>query len=118
MVSYKITFLVFFAVVVCIAVTQTTAGLIIISPNDGQKIYTSAVNVRYKLTEGVGAASTPMFRLQLDGRDVLRTSNTEYTFTGLRLGTHTVTVFLVDANGTPVAGVQDQVQFSITSFYF
>ncbi len=59
-----------------------------------------------------------MFKLQLDGQDVGRTTDTAYTFTGLRLGMHTVTVLLVDANGTPVLGAQDQVQFWVTTFAF
>ncbi len=90
------------------------AGLRIISPHQGERLKQDFVSVSYELgNNGASASSTPNFQIQLDGQDPVTTSSTEYTFTGLAPGTHTVTVQLVDANGTPIAGARNQVQFFI-----
>jgi hypothetical protein len=49
----------------------------------------------------------------MDGRDPISTSQTQQVFTGLSAGAHTVTVELVDANGTPINGGRAAVQFFV-----
>jgi hypothetical protein len=61
-----------------------------------------------------GAIPTaPNFVVQLDNRDPVTTTSTSVDFTGLTPGPHTVTVQLVDANNTPIAGSQTLVHFTI-----
>jgi hypothetical protein len=93
---------------------QMAANLKIISPANGAKISTNFVDVRYQLTNPATAASaTPTFQLQLDGGDPVQTASTEFTFTGLPPGAHTVSVEAVDANSTPLVGTQQSVRFTI-----
>ncbi len=92
---------------------QTTAAIHIVSPKNADKIEANAVIVRYELAVGVSAAGSARFRLQLDAGEPVRASVTEYAFTGLATGAHVVTVAVVDANGTPIYGAQDQVHFSV-----
>jgi len=90
------------------------AGLRIVSPHQGERLKQDFVSVSYELgNSGAAASSTPNFQIQLDGKDPVTTSSTEYTFTGLAPGAHTVTVQLIDANGTPISGARNQVQFFI-----
>lgn len=90
------------------------ATLRITSPHQGERLKQDFISVQFELTNsGVSAAGTPNFELQLDGRDTVTTSSTEYTFTGLTPGEHKLTVQLVDANGTPIAGARSEVQFFI-----
>lgn len=85
----------------------------ILTPVAGQASTTNAVQLRYQLTNPAASAGSPNFELQLDGADPVTTTSTEYTFTGLTPGTHSITVKLVDANGTPVMGGSAVVQFSV-----
>lgn len=86
----------------------------IISPRSGERLKESFVNVHFELTnDGASASGTPNFQLRLDDRDPLNTTSTTQTFTGLMPGAHTVTVQLVDANGTPIAGARSEVQFVV-----
>jgi hypothetical protein len=103
------------AVLVCAAMAQTSAGtgLRILSPKSGEKISTNFVTVQYEAAAAATAASTPTFQIRLDSSDPVRTTDTQYTFTGLAAGTHTISVQVVDANGTPVGTVQNQVQFTV-----
>ncbi len=95
---------------------QAASNLRIVSPPNGQKITANFVDVRYELLNaGASAASTPTYQLQLDGGSPVQTESTEYTFTGLAPGKHTVLVELVDANGTPVAGSMNAVSFIVAS---
>ena len=101
-----------------VAVAQTAAptptpALTILTPKNGETITNDFVTVQYELASPVSAASTPTFRLRLDNRDPVETTDTQYTFTGVPAGTHTVTVQVVDANNTPIPGVQNQVQFTV-----
>lgn len=90
------------------------AALRIVSPHEGERLKQDFVSVQYELANsGASAAATPTFQIQLDSQDPVTTSATEYTFTGITPGAHRVTVQLVDANGTPIAGVSGQVQFFI-----
>lgn len=86
----------------------------IISPRNGERLRQSYVNVQFELTNnGASAAGTPNYELKLDDRDPVTTSSTSQSFTGLTPGPHTLTVQLVDANGTPVAGARSEVQFVV-----
>jgi hypothetical protein len=85
----------------------------ILSPKTGEKTTNSYVNVQFELSAPVSASGSPTFRLQLDGHDPVETTDTQYTFTGLAPGTHTVSIVAVDANSTPINGTQAQVEFSV-----
>jgi hypothetical protein len=84
-----------------------------LTPKNGENISNNFVTVQYELSAPVSAASTPTFQLRLDNRDPVQATDTQYTFTGLAPGAHTITVHVVDANGTPLPGVQSQVQFVV-----
>lgn len=87
-------------------------SLRIVSPKVGEKIGSTAVTLQYQLTDNAASASaSPTYRVQLDGRDPAETLDTQYSFTGLAPGDHTIVVELVDANHTPIAGSQATVHF-------
>jgi hypothetical protein len=89
-----------------------SSSLKILSPTVDQKIGSSTLSVRYEVTnQGASAAPSPTFRLQLDGRDPVETLGTEYSFTGLTPGAHSITIEMVDANHTPIGGSQAVVHF-------
>lgn len=92
---------------------QSSTAMRILSPVNGAQTDNSFVNVRYQLQPAADAASTPTFQLQLDSGDPVRTADTQYTFTGLAPGNHTVTVEAVDANSRPIPGTRTQVQFTV-----
>jgi hypothetical protein len=99
-----------------LGIAQTVGNLRVVTPKNGAKITTDFVDVRFELVNpGVSAASTPDFRLQLDSESPVDTDSTEYTFTGLVPGPHTITIQLVDANGTPIPGSNATVKFNIVS---
>jgi hypothetical protein len=84
----------------------------ILSPTVDQKIGTSAVTVRYQMTDaGASAAPSPTYRVQLDSRDPAETLDTSYTFTGLPPGPHVFVVELVDANHVVIGGSRAIVHF-------
>lgn len=86
----------------------------ILKPKAGDKIRDNFITVTYSLSNPSASASgTPNFRLRLDSQDPVTTTSTEYSFSGLTPGAHTVHVQLVDANGTPVQGAQATVQFTV-----
>ncbi len=92
------------------------AGAIrIVSPKPGDKLVNNFVEVRYEVATAASAASSPTFRVRLDSRDPITTTDLAQTFTGLSAGSHTVTVELVDANGTPISGSAAQIQFSVVT---
>lgn len=101
------------AVLMSTAQTATTAALQILGPQNGEKINTSFVTVQYELASPASASETPTFQLRLDNRDPVQTTDTQYTFTGVAPGTHTITIQVVDANNIPLPGVQNQVQFTV-----
>jgi hypothetical protein len=85
----------------------------ILTPVAGQASSSNAIQLRFQLTNQGAAAGAPNFQLQLDGQDPITTTAMEYTYTGLAPGTHTISVVLVDANGTPVPGSASTVQFTV-----
>jgi hypothetical protein len=102
------------------AFPQTTAPgpqpvVRIVAPRAGEKISANFVTVRFELMNPAATAgASPNFQVRLDGRDPVRTTDTEFTFSGLVPGQHTAIVELVDANNTPINGSRTQVQFSVT----
>jgi hypothetical protein len=96
------------------APASQNAALSILKPAAGEKLRQNSVTVTYALANpGASAAGSPNFQVRLDSQDPVTTTATEYSFTGLTPGSHTVTVQLVDANGTPVQGAQAVVQFTV-----
>jgi hypothetical protein len=85
----------------------------ILAPKQGAKLRTNFVQVQYALANASSASSSPTFRLRLDARDPVDTTDTSYTFTGLTPGAHSVSITVVDANGTPVTGTQSEIWFTI-----
>lgn len=97
-----------------VAPASPQSALSILKPAAGEKLRQNTVTVTYALANpGASAAGSPNYQLRLDSDDPVTTTATEYTFTGLAPGAHTVTVQLVDANRTPVQGTQAVVQFSV-----
>jgi hypothetical protein len=87
-------------------------SLRILSPTVGEKIGNTAVTLRYQLTDKAASASgSPTYRVQLDARDPAETLGTEYSFTGLAPGDHTIFVELVDANHVTINGSRTVVHF-------
>lgn len=84
----------------------------ILTPVAGQTLSSNFADVRYQVI-APNPANVTNFVVQLDHGDPINTSDTEYTFTGLQPGRHTVTVSMVDANGTPMPGSLAAVQFAV-----
>ena len=110
------------AVIACIIAanaqtpTPPPATLHVISPKSGEKLSANFVTVRWELLNpAAAAAGTPNFELRLDGQDPIRTSDTEFTFSGLAAGRHALIIQLVDANGTPIGGAHAQVSFTVAN---
>jgi hypothetical protein len=82
----------------------------VLSPKVGERISSSVVNLRFQSSES--AAPSQTYRVQLDSADPIETSATEYTFTSVAPGDHVLSVVVVDANHTPLAGSQTQVTFT------
>ena len=87
----------------------------ILSPVPSQQLNINYVDVNYELVNPGGSGGSPQFQVQLDGRDPVATQDTTCTFTGLTPGQHTITVQLVDANGTPVTGGRSTVVFFVNA---
>lgn len=96
------------------APTSSTTGIRVLTPKIGQKFNTNIVGVHFELTNPRAVAATmPDFRLQMDNTDPIIISTSEYTFTGLSAGDHTLKIELIDANNTPVAGTHVAVPFTV-----
>ncbi len=92
----------------------TSSLLRITAPKAGARIQQTFVDVQFELTNGGASASgTPNFQVKLDSQDPVTTNATNYTFTGLKPGPHTISVQLVDANGTPIMGARSEAQFVV-----
>ncbi|HWR36839.1 MAG TPA: hypothetical protein VN622_13315, partial [Clostridia bacterium] len=85
----------------------------ILTPVASQKLATNIVRVSFEVTNPGVSGGMPNFLVQLDGNDPVRTTSTDYTFTGLAPGNHSVTIIMVDANETPIPGARSVVQFNI-----
>lgn len=86
----------------------------ILSPGSGQKINQDYIDARFEITNPGATVNTPTFQVQLDQSDPVQTTSADQSFNGLTPGTHTLSVELVDANGTPINGSRAQVQFVVT----
>lgn len=113
--------LLFVVALAALGFAQATApgpqsSLRIVAPRAGEKISATFVTVRFELLDpAASAGSSPNFQVRLDGRDPVRTTDTEFTFSGLTPGVHTLIVELVDANGTPINGTRVQTRFTVAS---
>src|SRR5438105_1563108 len=87
----------------------------ILSPKPGERIANNFVQVKYELATAASASSSPTYQLRLDDRDPVHTTDQQQTFTGLTLGKHNVSIEVLDANNTPVAGTRSEVQFTIVN---
>jgi hypothetical protein len=97
-------------------IAQSLGNLRVLAPKNGESLTTDFVDVRFELANpAVAAASTPNFRLQLDTSTPVNTTDTEYTFTGLKPGPHAIAIQLVDANGTPIPGSSATVKFKVVA---
>ena len=96
-------------------VAAETSLVHILSPVPNQQLSTSYVDVNYELVNRGVDGGSPNFQIQLDARDPVNSSDTTYTFIGLTPGKHTLTVQLVDANGTPIAGGRSMVVFLVVA---
>jgi hypothetical protein len=104
-----------FIVFISLAQAQITGALHVTSPVDGRRLDGRMVTIQFEISPGISANGIPAFRVQLDQQSPVLISNTEYDLHWLSPGWHTVTVSLVDANGTPIFGAQTQVQFEVTA---
>jgi hypothetical protein len=86
----------------------------IISPVAGEELGRAYAVVQYRLA-ATKAVSSPTYELRMDGRDPIQTTETNYTFNGLKPGSHNVVVQVVDANGAPVSGTRSEVHFSVAA---
>ena len=69
-------------------VTQNASAVRFLAPQPGEKLQQNAVTVRYAVDQPqVVAASTPTFKVRLDSRDPVETTEKEATFTGLAANT-------------------------------
>ena len=92
----------------------TTSGTLrILAPKSGERLQQSFVTVQYELANPGAAAGSPNYWLQLDNREPVVTTATEHSFTGLASGRHTLVVRLVDANNTPISGMEAQLEFAV-----
>jgi hypothetical protein len=92
--------------------TSGNGAIKVLSPKVNEKLEASIVTLRYQLVNtGLAADPSPTYRLQLDGRDPVETTSSEYNFTGLQPGEHVITIDVVDANHTPVGGSHTEVRF-------
>jgi hypothetical protein len=91
-----------------------SASIRILTPVSGQTLASDFVVVHFEAAQPV-LSDEPNFQIQLDGRDPVNTTSTDYTFTGLQPGIHTVTVTLVDANNNPAQGGVATVQFKVAT---
>jgi len=85
----------------------------ILHPRTGQALANSYVTIHFELVRPNPAGGDNNFVIQLDGRDPVKTSETECTFTGVRPGQHVITVIEVDANGIPLQNARAEVGFSV-----
>jgi len=86
----------------------------ILTPTAGQTLKENYVHLRFELAQPA-LSGEPNFLVQLDSADPINMSDTDYTFSGLQPGPHTIRVTLVDANNVPIQGGSAAVQFKVPS---
>jgi hypothetical protein len=84
----------------------------ILTPVAGQTLQSDFADLRFETVQPV-LSGEPNFLIQIDGADPINTTGTEYTFTGLQPGIHSIRVTLVDANNSPIQGGAATVQFNV-----
>ena len=84
----------------------------ITSPTDGEELRKAYAVVQYQ-PDPARAASNPAYELRLDARDPVHTADTNYTFNGLKPGSHHLVVQAVDAEGNPISGTKSEVRFTV-----
>jgi LPXTG-motif cell wall-anchored protein len=95
--------------------TAAVTGVRILEPTSGQTVGHDFVLVKFEpANPNQTTSDLPLYQLQLDARAPVTTSDNQVTFTGLQPGPHTIEVQAVDANGTPIFGSQNVVDFVVT----
>ncbi len=91
-----------------------SASIRILTPVAGQTLTSNIASLRFELVQPA-LSGEPNFLVQLDGQDPINTTSTDYTFSGLQPGLHTVRVTMVDANNSPVQGGSATIQFKVAA---
>ncbi len=86
----------------------------ITAPDNWEMIRRNVVTVKFELVSAGGASGSPNFRLQLDEHSPVFTTDSEYTFSGLELGGHRISVDQVDGNNSPILGTHSEIHFYVT----
>ncbi len=97
------------------ATAAATAPVHIISPAAGEELGKAYALVQYQGEPAQATSSSTTYELRLDARDPVQTTDTNYTFNGLKPGNHNLVVQVVDANGSPVSGTRSEVHFTVAS---
>jgi len=90
-------------------------GLRIISPKPNEELTQTFVAVRFQSASPASASGTSSYELRLDGREPVQTGDSSYTFNGLALGTHYLTVQATDVGGAPLSGAFAEVKFAVAA---
>lgn len=89
------------------------SALRIVAPKPNEKLVQTSVTVQYQQVSPASASGTPTYELRLDDRDPVQTTDTSYTFNGLKPGSHDLIVQVVDANNVPISGTRSEVHFVV-----
>lgn len=89
------------------------SALRIVAPKQNEKLQQTSVTVRYQQVSPASASGTPTYELRLDDRDPVQTTDTTYTFDGLKPGAHDLIVQVIDANSVPISGTRSEVHFVV-----
>lgn len=89
------------------------SALRIVAPKPNEKLVQTSVTVQYQQVSPASASGTPTYELRLDDRDPVQTTDTTYTFDGLKPGSHDLIVQIVDANNVPISGTRSEVHFVV-----
>ena len=96
--------------------TETTAAarpVHIVSPEAGEELGKAYAVVQYQLSpKGSGS---PIYEVRMDGRSPVQTTDTNYTFNGLKPGSHDLVVQIVDVSGAPVSGTRSEIHFTVAA---
>jgi hypothetical protein len=95
------------------AAPMSRSALRILTPSSGQVLSDTFVTVHFELVQPNPGGGDDNFLIQLDAHDPVKTTEPEYTFTGMNPGQHVLTVTEVDANGSPMPDARAEIQFSV-----